>query len=110
MRSDLKNLVDTEARLDRELAIARVRAAALEDEARARIGQADAELAAQIDAARARIAADGEREAATRVAEIEQAAAAELARFAAIRDEHAVAIARHVAELLVALVAAEDAP
>jgi hypothetical protein len=110
MASDLEHLVDTEARLDRELAIARARAAALEDEARVRVERADAELTSQLEAARREIAAETEREAAARIVEAERAAAAEIARFDAVRDEHAIAIARHAADLLVALVAGEEAP
>ncbi len=110
MASDLEHLVDTEARLDRELAIARARVAALEDEARARVERADAELASQLEAARREIAAETERDAAARVVETERAAAAEIAHFDAVRDEQAIAIARRVADLLVALVAGEEAP
>jgi hypothetical protein len=107
MQSDLEVLVDTEARLDRALADARAKAATLEQEAIDRVQQAAASRAAQLDAERIRIADAIEREMAVQIAELEQLAAEEIARFDTIRDERARALARHIAEQLIAFV--EDA-
>jgi hypothetical protein len=106
MQSDLALLVDTEARLDRDLAAARAKVAALEHAANERMAEADVGFAAQLEAERIRIATDSERETAQRIREIEDAARVAVARFTAIRDDRADAIARRIVEQLIAL--AED--
>jgi len=97
-------------RLDRELAEARAKAAAIEESARGRIEQAVVALADELAAEHGRIAGEIERETATRLGAIETAAREEVERFAAIRDDVAVALAGRVSEQLVALVRAEVAP
>ena len=109
-RSKLALLVETEQRLDGELAAARERALALEAAARARIAEADAALTAALAAERDRIAADLERDTAARLHALEAATERELVRLAAVRDERADAIARRIAGQLVARVLAEDVP
>ncbi|HEY5948554.1 MAG TPA: hypothetical protein VIV40_23845 [Kofleriaceae bacterium] len=108
MRSDLAVLVETEARLDREVADARAKAAALEEQTRGRVQAAEAELAVQLERERIRIAAEVERDTSARIAEIEQTAVRDVQRFAAIRDKPAELIARRIAAQLIAIVTEED--
>lgn len=107
-RSDLALLVETEARLERDLATARETAAALEQQARERVDQAAAALVAAITDERTRIAAQIERETAARIAGLDVATARESARMAAVTGERADAIAQRIAEQVVALVLAEE--
>jgi capsule polysaccharide export protein KpsC/LpsZ len=107
-RSELAALVETEARLDHELATARARAALLIEQANARVEAAAAALAAERTAARARIEAEVDRVASTRIRELEDSCARDLARLAAVRGERAEAIAHRIIEQLVAFVLAED--
>jgi hypothetical protein len=108
-RSELASLVETEARLDRELAAARARAALLQEQANARASEAAGALAAELAVACARIEDEVNRAATARIRELEGACARDTARFASVRDERADAIARRIADQLVALVLAEDA-
>jgi peptidoglycan hydrolase CwlO-like protein len=110
MKTDLAVLVDVEARLDRELADARAAAAALEDAARTHVGEAAAALAAEIAADQARIAAAIERDTAAQLRAIDEAARRQVEMFEAIRGDREAAIAREVADELVALVNAEVTP
>ncbi len=109
-RSDLAVLVETEARLDRELAGARTKAEQIEQAARERVDAAARALAAEIATAQARAAAEIEQETLAQLRAIEDEARREVQRFDAIRGERAEAIARQIADRLVALVRAEDAP
>jgi hypothetical protein len=109
MSSDLDILVETEARLDRELAEARVRAAAVLEGARKHAEDATAALATELANDRARIAAtiaaDTERE----LAAIAENASRAIARYEAIRGERLDPIARRLAARIVALAAEESA-
>lgn len=109
-RSDLAVLVDTEARIDRDLARAREQAATLDRETDERMRQADADLAAEIDRERTRISDEVAAEAKVRALDVEQTMHAQIAGFDAIRDERAVELARSVVEELLALVRAEGSP
>jgi hypothetical protein len=106
-QSDLAVLVETEARLDREIARTRERAEAIVNAARIRTSLAGANLAAEIASDRERIAARIDHETEQRVREIEAEARAQIASLDAIRGEVAIAHARAVVEELVALVLAE---
>jgi hypothetical protein len=107
--TDLAQLVAAEARLDRELAAARVRAGELEQAARQRADEAAAALAAALATERAGIAAAIEHETTERLRQIDEAVRADVARFDSIRGARATELAREVAEQLVALVCAEEA-
>lgn len=109
-RSELALLVETEARLDRELAAARERAAALHEAARRRVEQAEATLAAEITAERARIATEIEHATAAQLREMADAAQREITRFDAVAGEQATEVARRIAAQWVAAIAAEDTP
>ena len=106
-RSDLAVLVETEARLDRELALARDKAEALVNAARIRTSLAGANLAAEIANERERIAAQIDRETEQRVRAIEADTRAQIGTLDAIRDERAATHAREVIDELVAMVLAE---
>lgn len=109
-RSELALLVETEARLDRELAAARERAAALHEAARRRVEQAEATLAAEITAERARIATEIEHATASQLREMADAAQRDITRFDAIAGERATEVARRIAVQWVAAIVAEDTP
>jgi hypothetical protein len=109
-RSDLAVLVETEARLDRELAGARTKAEQIEQAARERVDAAAQALAAEIASAQARAATEIEQDTLAQLRAIDDEARREVQRFDAIRGERAEAIARQIADRLVALVHAEDAP
>lgn len=109
-RSDLAVLVETEARLDRELAAARAEAEQLVEAARARVTAAGQALAAEIEAEQARAAAEIERDTLAQLRAIDDEARREVQRFESIRGERADAIARQLADRLVAFVRTEAAP
>jgi hypothetical protein len=100
-RSELAVLIETEARLDRELAAAREHGERLRRAARERAAAAAAALDDELARERARITT--ELAAAADVVEratVEQARA-EVARFEAVRGERLERVARRLAERLV---------
>lgn len=109
-RSELASLVDTEARLDRELAAARERAAALCEAARHRVEQAEATLAAEIAAERVRIASEIEHATTAQLREIADAARRDIARFEAVAGARAADVAGRIATHWIATLVAEDTP
>lgn len=108
--SELALLVEAEARLDRELAAAREQAIALDRAARERIAAAAVAVVDEVDAERARVIAAIEAETAARLAAITEQAEADIARFAAVRDDRATAIATPIVDALIARVRAEVPP
>lgn len=109
-RSELASLVATEARLDRELAAARERAAALHESARRRVEQVEATLAAEIAAERVRIASEIEHETAAQLREMSGTAQRDIARFDAVAGERAAEVAGRIASHWIATLVAEGAP
>lgn len=106
-QSDLAVLVETETRLDREIARTREKAEAIVNAARIRTSLAGANLAAEIASDRERIAARIDHETEQRIREIETETRAQIESLDAVHGEAAVAHARAVVEELVALVLAE---
>ena len=108
--SELAVLVETEARLDRELADARQKAEALRDAGRQRAERALATLEAEAVFERTRISTEIEAATVARVRAVEEAADAAIARFEAIRGEELARIARRLVDDIVALVREEEVP
>jgi vacuolar-type H+-ATPase subunit D/Vma8 len=103
MRSELDELVATEARLDRQIAEARARAAELGDDARRRAAEDEVALEAELVAGRARIAREGEAAIAAAVRAIEDEARLAVARYESVAGERLAALAVRLAERVAGL-------
>ena len=108
--SDLAALVAAEAELDRRIAVARAKAAAVLATAEAGAAEQRGRIAAELARARDRIASERAATAAAEREAIATTARAQIARFAAVRDEVAAELARVLADRLVDLALAEAAP
>jgi len=107
--SALAALADAELRLDRAIAAARDAAAAAAADARRRAEQAAAEVDGEIARARARITAEIADKTCAQLGAIAAQAGVEAVRFDAVRGDALEAIARQLADRLVAI-ALDEAP
>jgi F0F1-type ATP synthase membrane subunit b/b' len=105
----LSTLVDTEAKLDRDLANARARADAMRTAARQRAETAAAALDDELELERARAIAAIEAATAREIHDIEQDAGARVARFEAVYGDSLHALARTIADRVIEI-ALDDAP
>ena len=102
-QSELASLVETESRLDGQLASARHAADVAREAARARALAAEHALDDRLAHERTSIAATIAAETTAREAAIEGTAAAAITRYDAVRDEALANLARRLAERLVAM-------
>lgn len=105
--SELVTLVETEHRLDAEVASARIAADGTREAARERARVALAEVDVRIEAERARIAQAFDRETSERERALEAGAREQIARFDAVRGDVLDRIARELARRLISI-ALED--
>ncbi len=108
-RSELALLVETEHRLDQEIAAAKQAAAAARDAAELRAKTSLADLEANLDREHAKIATEIAAATTARRRAIEDGAAAKVARYEAMRGAALAELARRLARRLVEL-DEEDAP
>ena len=108
--SELAALVETEARLDAELAAARVTADRELDAARCRAAEIAASIDDRIAREHERIAAEVTAETSARLEEIREDERAQIARFDAVRGDRLAAIAKELVERVAQLALAEAEP
>jgi len=106
----LHTLVDTEARIDRELADARAKADAMRTAARERADTAAAALDGELELERARAIAAIEATTAREIRTIEDDARARVGRYEAVHGEALATLARTMADRVIEIALAEAPP